>query len=409
MHDNFYIESSFVVVFLSLFFVTVSRNWMQYSYITLWMLGAFISWILAYWLYRYNYGQLSDTDFLRPFLFNIFLIGLIIANILVTSKKVQSQKSIIIKGNSALVVFLILLLITYVYTGGINSREDNEFASDFSGFYFVQAFLFLFYLGSYIAGYTFRLNIYLLIFLGIVTINLLGNHRGETLVNIIFFMAGLFFNSRLTRSKKILIYSGLILFGASAFIVIGQSRLKESNSQNQYTANQFAIERVLEPSGQVVIDKTYKRKTYDGFENFDRIITMPIPAFLIGGKKPNDDSNEVLVEKYGYSDLGKLSSIPIPFIADSYRRFGVLGVLFFSIIFGFVLNKISQMLLRSSKEWVIVSFFLLSIYVLKIYPLSVLGTISFFLYTLPKLIIVILVLYSIRPLKPRFHRERNIC
>ncbi len=58
---------------------------------------------------------------------------------------------------------------------------------------------------------------------------------------------------------------------------------------------------------------------------------MPIPAFLLSGKPNNDDSNEVLNDKFGYHDLGEMTSIPIPFIADGYRRFGAAGVFVFYV------------------------------------------------------------------------------
>lgn len=408
-HNSFYFESSFLILFMLIFIKSVSENWMRFSYVFLWMLGSLISWILVYWIYRYNFGSISETDYLRPYLFNVFLIGLTLSNVLMSSGESKVIYNFQFKGNTILITAIIVLLLLYVFTGGLASRDDNQFAKNFSGFYFVQAFIFLFYLGSFLAGFKLKLNIYLIVFAGIIGINLLGNHRGEMIANILFFLAGLALNNQVTNMRKAQVFAGLILFSSLAFVIIGQKRLAESSSSDQYTSNQFALERILEPSGQIVIDKTLKRDHFDKFENFDRIITIPIPAFLLSGKKPNDDSNEVLVEKFGYSNLGETSSIPIPFIADAFRRFGIFGVFFGSLIFGLILNKISFLLLKSNREWANIAFFLIGIYVLKIYPHSVLGTISFFLYVLPKLLIVILVIYSFKSVNDYYLRARNIC
>ena len=178
---------------------------------------------------------------------------------------------------------------------------------------------------------------------------------------------------------------------------IGEARLNrvKDNAQD-LTTSKFNLERVIEKSGQVVIDQVFQRKEFDGFEHFSRIFTMPFPAFLLNGKPNNEDCNEVLNEKFGYTNLGIKASIPIPFIADAYRRLGVFGVFLFTVIIAFFYNTLFRIIASQHSNWQIPLMALVAISAIKIYPSSVLGTLSFFFYVIFKLFIIVYLLFKRR-------------
>lgn len=404
-HDSFTIEIILTCIFISfyVYFFLKKRIFILNSF---WILGNFLSWVLFYALLIYNFSGISDLDFFRPYLFNIFLIGITFANFLCCKLKLET-KVITVQKSNLLLALGIITLIGYVMSGGLNSRElGSQFAKDFTSFYYIQAFLFSFYLISLTAGYYLKVNLYSLIFLAILLVNFIGGHRGEFIANGLFFIVGILLNSTHSRTIKFAMPSVLIIGICFVFLSIGNKRLNSVES-SELSPLENNLQRIIEPSGQVVIDQVTKDGSQAGFENFSRILTMPIPSFLIKDKPFNDDSNEILNRDFGYTDLGDMTSIPIPFIADSYRRFGAKGVFFFSLVIGLLFNLTSFVILKSNKAWSIPLFLITILYALKLYPQSVLGTISFFLYVMVKFYLIFQIIYNNIDFKKVFIQLRN--
>lgn len=404
-HTDFYVEILFTFLFLSAYVKLFWNNRVSILN-SIWLLGNSISWIFFYLVLRYAFSGISDSDFLRPYLFNVYVLGLILSNVFFIKKRTVKVK-LSIQKNDILFVISLLVMVLYIVSGGLNARDlGYEYASQFNGFYFVQAFLFFFYLVSITAGYYFGFNIYVLLFLSVLVVNYLGQHRGEFIANSLFFIVGIMLNSQRNLLLKYLMPLIVIVGISVVFLSIGSARLQQSDG-GDISSLEFNLQRIIEPSGQVVLDQVYEQGKYDKFENFSRILTMPIPAFLLSGKPNNDDSNEVLNDKFGYHDLGEMTSIPIPFIADGYRRFGALGVFAFTFLIGLMFNVISLSLLQSKRAWAIPLYLILGLYALKLYPNSVLGTISFFLYVVVKFYLILSLVYSGLSFRSIYNRIRG--
>ncbi len=266
-HTDFYLEILFTFLFLSVYVKLFWNNRISILN-SIWLLGNSISWIFFYLLLRYAFSGISDSDFLRPYLFNAYVLGLILANAFFIKKRAVKLK-LSIQKNDILVIISLLVMVLYIVSGGLNARDlGYEYASQFNGFYFVQAFLFFFYLVSITAGYYFGFNTYVLLFLSVLVVNYLGQHRGEFVANSLFFIVGIMLNSQRNLLLKYMMPL-IVTAGISVvFLSIGASRLQKSDSGGDMSSLEFNLQRIIEPSGQVVLDQVYEQGKYDGLENF---------------------------------------------------------------------------------------------------------------------------------------------
>jgi uncharacterized membrane protein len=166
------------------------------------------------------------------------------------------------------------------------------------------------------------------------------------------------------------------------------------NKGDQYDSPLFVIfSRLYEPSAQTVIDKVTETGNYVGFINVDRLLFVFVPQFAYPEKKPLDDSNERLVE-YGYIATDHTST-PLTLLADSYERFGVVGVAFFHVLAGALLCCAGILILRI-RERILALILLICCAraALLMYPVSSLGFFHMLLYALMRDIVVISSLYG---------------
>lgn len=229
----------------------------------------------------------------------------------------------------------------------------------------------------------------------------IGKHKGT---NILCFTMG-YYSTHNTNFRQLLrIFLGCITV-IFLFFYIGISRLEyngniESKFSNFPTFDliqlQETLERVSESSAQRVVDATVTGEySYFFFENFDRLATIPLPALLIN-KKNNDDGPEVLEKYYGY-ELNEFVSVPIVLLSDIFRRFGLIGIPIASVIFYYILlaifNLIKYQIAAGRSAFILCSSFL-TIKLLSLSTFSILGTLSFFLYDLPKICLVLPFLFG---------------
>ena len=390
-HNDFIEELYFSFLLLIIYFSSFAFKG-RFVFNTLWVIGNAGCWVIFYFIYQYLFFSISEFDFYRAYLFNLFLLANILVNIFfsfIPHKKITFH----LEKNNVLFFLSLIVLIGYIFNGGMNPEiklaVNNE---GYGAFYYFNAFTFLFYLVSATAGYYFGFNKFNLLFIGIVLVNFIGQHRGIFLINILFYISGLLLSKSLGNQMKFIISFTAVLFSIFSFSSIGEFRLTGVD-HNYASSYQFNIERVIEISGQQVIDQVSQRRDFDGFENFSRIFTMPVPAFLLKGKPQNDDANEVLKEKFGYWNAGETVSVPIPFIADAYRRLGSVGVFLFSCLFAFLFNLAFFLNASFGKKLASPLILLIAVYTVRLYPSSTLGTFAFFFYDFIKLFIIVVLIY----------------
>lgn len=158
--------------------------------------------------------------------------------------------------------------------------------------------------------------------------------------------------------------------------------------------------RIVEPQAQVVIEDVAYSEVWDGFEHFGRLRGLWLPAFVLGDtKEPLDDGPDVLRDRFGFTDINEFKSIPITLIADEFRRGGGFGVFMGAAFVALMLVALMKAIMRWIQEPLARDFgrVLLTIMALKLYPMSLLGVIGYLLYTMPRnLLINLLLLYLAR-------------
>lgn len=145
--------------------------------------------------------------------------------------------------------------------------------------------------------------------------------------------------------------------------------------------------RITEPQAQTVIEVVAGSPQQDGFEHFDRLWSLWLPAFVFNdAKKPLEDGPEVLRERFGFLDIDDFKSIPITLIADGFRRCGFIGVFMSAAFIAILLVILNTALTRQVRNPLAkdLGMILLATMALKLYPMSLLGTIGYLLYTLPR-------------------------
>ena len=166
------------------------------------------------------------------------------------------------------------------------------------------------------------------------------------------------------------------------------------NERDKYDDPSFVLfTRLFETSGQAVIDNVAETGSRVGFVNFERLLFVLVPRFAYPGKEPLNDGNERLAADYGYA-ISEYSSAPFPLLADSYERFGVLGVAFFHFFVGAFLG-ISGVLLCRVRERVLSLLLLICMgrTALLLYPIPVLGIIHLVFYGFLRDVLLVSLLY----------------
>ncbi|MEN0047058.1 MAG: hypothetical protein AAF806_08380 [Bacteroidota bacterium] len=364
-----------------------------------WILGQFMCWVGGYSFFLLYKPSLGTYDFLRPVLFNFFLLTVWGINLLYLNRRKKtllSNLKLVVVKNELLFWGSLVILMTYVLSGGASTDKSiGPLASlNFSSFYFVQAFLFIHLLLSLVAGYFWGVNKYNILFLFICLVNFLGDHRGVIIVNILMYLAGIILNRQTQWRTKSLVGLTLLLLGVGSYYYLGNKRI-DTNSVVPNSADDqifFAIQRVTESSGQLVVDYAHQYQNFRYFENFERILTMPLPSFLVPNKQSNDDHREVLEERYNYVFHDDITSIPLTYLADCYGRMGTIGVILFTVIIGCFFMLLNQYLLIAPNSFKSALLVLTMVYAFRLYPASVLGTFAFFFYELVKFYILIRLL-----------------
>jgi hypothetical protein len=185
----------------------------------------------------------------------------------------------------------------------------------------------------------------------------------------------------MTNNKLQFRFKGFVLF---SLILLALLDITFKRFDSDIDKGFILNDRAYEPTIDRVIDYKINNDKLFWFENFDRVFTMPIPSFILKDKPNNDDKDDVLSEYYGL-DISSKSHWPLPFLVDGYRRFGLFGTLLLSFILVLILIRTSKFLSKRN-YWPAYAFFCAFSY--RMFSFSVLGTISFWLYSLFKILVI---------------------
>ncbi|MFD2935335.1 hypothetical protein [Spirosoma flavum] len=410
---DYTLQVSYSFIFLLIFWLKMPRHFFGYMLLA-WVMGNFLVWIASYALFRFYFFSISEFDYCRGTLFNLFLIPI---NALLRSGKRPTRASVptFSKADARhlgrlyqrLTIFVLVILAGYVLAGGLKAREEiGNYVTEADPFYYVRAFLPLFFVQGFMTGYLLKQRHWIGVFAfsAVMLAYFFGGHRGDLFLTLLSFLIGRWWVIKLTlRTYFFAIFTALASFMVFGYISAGRLQPEFTRSPPDEViakllqSDQFlqTLDRVIEPSGQRVIDYTMSgRYEYFYFDNFSRLITIPIPAFLVR-KGNNDDGPETLEAYYGY-ELSDFHSVPITWLADAFRRFGFLGVPIISLLFYVIfwlLSKLVYSLMAAPTHHRVVIFLLLSSILIRIFrlpPASLLGAFSFFLYDLPKTYLLLL-------------------
>ncbi len=404
---DYALQVSYSFIFLLIFWLKMPRHFFGYMLLA-WVMGNFLVWIASYVLFRFYFFSISEFDYCRGTLFNLFLIPI---NALLRSANRPTRSRLPVFSDAdeqhfsslyqRLTMLVLVILVGYILVGGLRAREEiGNYVTETDSFYYVRAFLPLFFVQGFMTGYLLnqRQLIGILAFAAVMVTYFLGGHRGDLLLTLLSFLIGRWWVIKPTfLTYFFAVFTALASFLAFEYISAVRLEPKFARSPpgeaiaNLLQSDQFqhTLDRVLEPSGQRVIDYTMaNRYEYFYFDNFSRLITIPIPAFLVQ-KGNNDDGPETLEAYYDY-ELSDFHSVPITWLADVFRRFGFWGVPIVSFLFYIIfwlLSALFQSLMAAPTPYRIIPFLLLSSILIRIFrlpPASLLGACSFFLYDLPK-------------------------
>lgn len=360
--------------------------------------------LLLYTIFTYVVYELSTI--ISMFFFNefynlsdeIYLVRLILGLIWILSTYIilnlnKQLDSFIfntkqIKGWQIYNIIAYVILFCYVLAGGINARESFGNEIELGGaFHFVRGIFDFLYICIFVVLISNRFHGYTLLLITLLLV-ILGGHRGLFLSFIVVYLLYLISNNKLQLKLK-----GLILFCITLLVLLNVTFKRFDSDVDK---GFILIDRLYEPTIDRVIDYSLYYDKLFWFENFDRVFTMPIPSFIFKNKPNNDDKDDVLSKYYGLHISSK-SHWPLPFLADGYRRFGLFGALLISVLLVLILIKTSKFLSKAN-YFPIYAFVCAFSY--RMFSFSVLGTISFWLYSLIKIIlfysIVELFIYLIK-------------
>ena len=388
----FYIILLFINFFLTIIFFkkVYSSSIIFFLPVLLWVLTEFVVLQLSPFILFFIF-KLSINNIIlhyRSFFYLIFILSNFLIYNIFKNKFSNNNLLLNFYDNNIFHLFIfwisIFILFFYILLDGISARElyGNDINST-NSFYYIRGLFDILYFLTFILGFK-RDKISFLFFFLFCFIMILGEHRGQLFSFVIVFLFGILINNKFNKIYYKFTFKFILffIFLVYTFISITQRRLNTSR-QFQKNAIIMSFDRFYEPTIDRIINYSLiKSNNFFYFENFDRILTMPIPSFLLKNKKNNDDSNENLNKYYNY-DTSKVHW-PIPFLADSYRRFSFFGVFIFSFIFLYFLQYLYLYFLFKSYNHILISAFIVS-FSFRLYSFSLLGLIAFFIYMIPKM------------------------
>jgi hypothetical protein len=144
-------------------------------------------------------------------------------------------------------------------------------------------------------------------------------------------------------------------------------------------------ERFFEMSAQDVIDQTLVTHRFAGFEHVERLKYIFIPRALAPDKPDPDDGLEILIRDFGYEVLPG-TGVPLPLVADAFRRGGVLWVAVVGLCVGAWLRVLVRLtFLVAGSAFAPLALGMLSVTYFRSYPYGVLGTVDMFTYAWVKI------------------------
>ncbi|MFZ5806619.1 MAG: hypothetical protein ACOY3I_05395 [Verrucomicrobiota bacterium] len=360
-------------------------------------------------------------------LLNLAILGGILGSLLALlmknkSRQVGSRMTLrshqLIQALFAFGSIYLLYLIVSIASGSLTARwEIGNYLAPGSAAYYVRALYFLQYpfflfLGASCRGHLLSpsnaIKI-LALFLCAILSGLTGG-REAGVKFMIYFVFGLAYSGMNMRQIKF--FGVALFFFALMFIsLIGairkyqnfqQAEMSEkiSMARNFFEENRFSREnddaslvelfkRLAEPSGQIVIDDVVESRHYVGFKNFDRLLFLFLPRFIVPEKKAMDEGYERLVEDHRFK-YNPFSSAPMTLLADSFERGGYLAVFLISLTLTFLLTLLGRLLTQipdSCLRILIISHF--TVACMRIYSFSALECVNFLTYIFLKEAIIL--------------------
>ncbi|WP_133125997.1 hypothetical protein [Pseudohalioglobus lutimaris] len=191
-----------------------------------------------------------------------------------------------------------------------------------------------------------------------------------------------------TRSTFVTIL--VVLFAFSGLFIIEAKRHDHGLTAGVSDA---LVDRVGEFATLEVVDKMYSARRFDGFDGFENLKYLYLPAVFFPNKPIINDGSVYLRERFGMGTGYSSTRFPILLHNDAFRRFGWWGIIcgLLPSISLYVMIRLSLFLRR------VTGVPLLSLLTMKlaifIYPKSILGLVEVTLYTSLRSAVVILAVY----------------
>jgi hypothetical protein len=370
----------------------MTRKWNLYYAIPikLWLISTYIVYVLSTFIvfnvFKDYYDLQPNIANIRLDLYTCFISSFFLFNSIFKKTNYSKINFPHLPNFQTFKWFTFIILILYILLGGIDARNlyGNEIDSS-SNFYWIRGFFDILYITTFILAFRKTSYLSIIYILFVVLVMILGGHRAYIVMFALIIISAYSIKGNFKFKKSIL----PIIFITLSLYFITKNRFVESSLPMEY----LLFERAYEPTIDRVIeyDEIYSRKFY--FENFERIITIPIPAFLLPSKKNNDDKDEVLENYYGFQ-ISEKSHWPLPGLVDSFRRFGYVGVVLFTFIMNYFLFFILKRIKNDSYKVLLYPFIIA--FSFRLFSFSVLGTIAFFLYNLVKMYLILMLFQTIQ-------------
>jgi hypothetical protein len=399
------------------------------------LFGYAMSWCFGFLGYYYLL-QHSELGFQAPGDFTRITASLVVLSLLGTcgggwlAFRIVGTRKMSEKFNGSrrqpavmyLLVFGLFYLVyeyEYVKVFGFNARWDT--GSDLkvgSNYYFVSGLHAMAYPFYIAIGLSLRRKFWSMRNLGMgillsvsVVLQFLTGGREPALEPIFFVGLAALFSPINWRNLALLSLAG-ISGALLLMIVLGRARdesgFAEGSLREKVAATQRAIRfgdssgnpvrtdasvllfsRLFEPSAQIVIDGVSRTSIHSGLINMERLEFLFIPKVIGKSKLPLDDGDERLVMDYGVRS-DEFSSSPLTLVADSYDRFGVVGVVVFHIFVGICLVVVARVIMLCKYDVLrIIWMGCFARIALRLYPSSDLGFIQAVFYGFPRDAVII--------------------
>jgi len=150
-----------------------------------------------------------------------------------------------------------------------------------------------------------------------------------------------------------------------------------AENQENETSAALILSRIYEGVSGKIVDIVLKTGEYAGFKNMDSLLYTYIPNRLLKSPVDKTQGNGVLIEM-GLTtyELSMFTKTPVILLADSFRRWGVVGVIVVFIFCGFSLNAL-QNLLKVKQE---------NIFFIIMYPLIMMNVYQLYVAAVPNLL-----------------------